>query len=180
MLSNNFDRDNVLTRKFIGREPHLDNNSEFVTKMTLSSPLEDLQRLTLQALLGSLRKLEYLAGLRGESKHYTHWGFARVYGDITADKTMLKAHRAALSKTLSTRLEELLQDVAMYGETEEMPSAVYLEQLSARSSELLPPDPGAGSERHLNSVLHALSALEKNRKPVATLPAATQPPQLDR
>ena len=180
MLRNSLDRDNVLTREFIGREPHLDINSEFVTKMTLSSPLEDLQKFTLQALVGSLRRLEYLASLRGGSEHYTHWGFSRVYGDITANKTMLKAHRAALSKALSSRLEELLHDVERYGEKEEVPSAVYLEQLSARSAELLPTDPGAGSERHLNSVLHALSALEKHRKPAATLPNAKPPLQLGR
>lgn len=179
-MSNRLDRDNVLARLFIGRELHLEKFPEFVTKMTLSSPLEDLQRFTLQALCGSLRKLEYLAGLRADSAHYTHWGFARVYGDLTADKTMLKAHRAVLSRTLSTHLADLMEDVQAYSENENVPSAVYLEQLSTRGSELLPADPGAGSKRHLSSVLHALSALEKTRRSAAILPNAAQPPQLDR
>lgn len=138
--------------------------------MTLSSPLEDLQRLTLQAIAGSLRKLEYLAGLKDKAGRYAHWGFARVYGEVAADATMLKAHRAALSQTLSRPLRELKEEVESCGKDANVPAAVYLAQLTARTKTLLPADPGAGSLRHLSSVLHALSELEKYRTAVAIRP----------
>ncbi len=141
--------------------------------MTLSSPLEDLQRSTLQAITGILRKLEYLAGLKsGVTAHYSHWGFARVYGEIAADSSMAKAHRAALSRALSTPLRCLMEEVEGYGKDGNIPPAVYLEQLLARNTALLPSDPGAGSARHLNSVLCALSEVERNRAGAATPPIA--------
>jgi hypothetical protein len=136
--------------------------------MTLSSPFEDLQSFTLRAIAGSLRKLEYLASLRDSAGRYAHWGFERVYGDITSEKTMQRAHRGVLSRILATPLRELTEEVKSCGDEAELPAAVYLEQLSARGSALLPSDPGAGTERHLNSVLHALSELEKNHRRAAT------------
>lgn len=137
--------------------------------MTVNSPLEDLYRSTLRAISGLLRKLEYLAGLRdSEGKGYAHWGFARVYGDIPAMKTLKQAHQKALSQVLSTPLEQLMEDAKLSSNETGVPAQVYLEQLEGRKERLLTLDPGAGTERHLNSVLHALSALEKNRTPDAT------------
>lgn len=141
-------------------------------QMTLSSPLEDLQRSTLQAIAGVLRKLEYLAGLRSSAGHYAHWGFSRAHGETAADESMAKAHRSALSRALSTPLRRLMQEVEEYSRECNIPPAVYVEQLLARNNTLLPPEPGAGSARHLNSVLHALSEVEKNRPKAATRPAA--------
>jgi hypothetical protein len=132
--------------------------------MTFSSPIEDLQRLTLRAIISGLRRLEYLAGLRDGSGRYTHWGFERVYGDIAAEKTMQKAHRSVVSEILSTPLRDLREEVQLSGEDAQIPPAVYLEQLTVRGPALLPSDPAVGSERHLNSVLHALSELERNRE----------------
>jgi hypothetical protein len=143
--------------------------SEFVTKMTVNSPLEDLYRSTLRAITGLLRKLEYLAGLRdSENKNYSHWGFARVYGDIPATKTFKQAHQKALSQVLSTPLEQLMGDADLSSNQAGLPAEVYLEQLAGKKQGLLTLDPGAGTERHLNSVLHALSSLEQHRKPDAT------------
>ena len=137
--------------------------------MTVNSPLEDLYRSTLRAISGLLRKLEYLAGLRdSENKNYSHWGFARVYGEISATKTLKQAHQKALSQVLSTPLEQLMGDAELSSNEVSLPAEVYLEQLEAKKEGLLTLDPGAGTQRHLNSVLHALSALEKNRTPDAT------------
>jgi hypothetical protein len=137
--------------------------------MTVTSPLEDLYRSTLRAIAGALRKLEYLAGLRDPAgKDYSHWGFARVYGEIPAARTLKQAHRQALSEVLSTPLNQLAEDAKISGVGAGVSAQIYLEQLSGKNGDLLPAEPPAGSERHLSSVLHALSALEKNRIPDAT------------
>ena len=138
--------------------------SEFVTKMTVNSPLEDLYRSTLRAINGALRKLEYLAGLRDSAgKSYAHWGFSRVYGEIPATKTLKQAHQKAVSEVLRTPIETLMGDAEVSSNEAGLPAQVYLEQLSTKKGGLVTVDPGAGTERHLSSVLHALSALEKNR-----------------
>jgi hypothetical protein len=137
--------------------------------MTVTSPLEDLYRSTLRAISGLLRRLEYLAGLRDPAGNtYSHWGFARVYGEIPAERTLKQAHRQALSEVLSTPIEQLSGDAGISGQGTRVTAAVYIEQLSGKKDGLLPEEPGSGAKRHLNSVLHALSALEKNRTKDAT------------
>jgi hypothetical protein len=138
--------------------------------MTLLSALEDLQRTTLKAVAGYLRRLEYLSGLRNREGGYAHWGLGRVYGELAAKRALAQAHRAALSKVLSTPIRELVKDARESSELDGVPPAAYVEKLSARTAELLPPEPGAGSARHLSSVLHALSSLLRNQKPDATPP----------
>ena len=131
--------------------------------MTLISALEDLQETTLRAVTGCLRKLEYVAGLRSNAGTYTHWGLVRVHGEGTAKKALTQAHRAMLSEVLSTPLRKLEEEAEQSSQLAGLPPKVYLEQLSGGSSRLLPPSPGAGSERHLSSVLHALSSLLTHR-----------------
>lgn len=136
--------------------------------MTLKSALEDLSHTTLEAITGCLRKLEYLAGLRAQQGHYAHWGFGKVYGKATANKTLGAAHREVVSAVLSTPLGTLLEDA----ETTSVQSGVdpeqYLGELAQRGNALLPSDPGAGSARHLSSVLSALVGLERSRQRNAT------------
>ncbi|MFZ0802259.1 MAG: hypothetical protein WBQ09_06025 [Terriglobales bacterium] len=139
--------------------------------MTLVSALEDLQQTTLRAIAGCLRKLQYVAGLRNKEGTYTHWGLIRVHGDTTAEKAFAQAHRTLLSEVLSTPLRNLERDAEQSSELAGVPAKSYLEQLSGESSSLLPPSPGAGSERHLNSVLHALSSLLPHQRPGAIPPA---------
>jgi hypothetical protein len=137
--------------------------------MTVTSPLEDLYRSTLRAIAGVLRRLEYLAGLREPGgKSYSHWGFARVYGEIPAARTLRQAHRQTLSEVLATPIAKLAADAEVSGQEAGVSAQIYLEQLRGKKDGLLPAEPGAGSERHLSSVLHALSALEKNRTQDAT------------
>lgn len=130
--------------------------------MTLKSALEDLSQTTLEAISGCFRKLEYLGGLRKSSGDYWHWGFTKVHGLATAKKALSEAHHVAISEVLSTPLRLLLQDVRSNAPSGSEPER-YLETLTRRE-DLLPVDPGAGSARHLNSVLYALLGLERNRR----------------
>jgi hypothetical protein len=139
-----------------------------VTAMTLKSALEDLSRTTLEALSGCLRRLEYLAGLRGRKGDYVHWGFTKVYGKLSAKKALTSAHRGVISEVLSTPLRDLQDDVAASSQEAGMAPEEYLERLTQKQRELLPTDPGAGSARHLSSVLRALLGLQRVRERNAT------------
>jgi len=136
--------------------------------MTLKSAFDDLSRITLRAIAGCLQKLEYLAGLRARQGEYVHWGFGKVYGQATANRTLEAAHRETVAKVLSTPLAELLEDVETSSPTGPEGVVAYLERLARKREELLPKNPGAGSARHLKSVLHALLGLERNRRRNAT------------
>lgn len=139
--------------------------------MTLSSAVQDLQETTLRALFGLLRKLEYVAGLRDPQGNYSHWGLNRVYGDHAARRAMANAHRSVLSHILAMPIRKLLEDVEKSSETAGIKPEAYVERLTISGQRLLPQDPGAGSARHLSSVLHALSSLQKTRKRDAIPPA---------
>jgi len=132
--------------------------------MTLFSAQEDLQATTLKAINGCLRRLEYVAGLRDKDGKCTHWGFVRIYGESAAARALTEVHNQELSRVLSTPIQKLETDLRMSSEQAGTSEINYLEGLSRRSVSLLPPAPGAGSERHLNSVLHALSSLQKVRR----------------
>ena len=145
--------------------------------MTFSSALQDIQGTTLEAVRGLLRRLEYLAGLHDERGSYSHWGVKRVYGEFSARRAMSQAHRATLARILATPIRHLLEDVEKSSETAGMVPQAYVEKLSGASPHLLPAEPGAGSARHLNSVLHALSSLLKVRTPSANSPTLLPPLQ---
>jgi|SRR5579863_10106184 len=132
--------------------------------MKLKSALEDLSHTTLEAVAGCLRKLEYLAGLHAREGDYAHWGFGKVYGRTTANKALGTAHREVVSEVLSTPLGSLLEDVEWSSELAGVEPEKYLGDLAQRGNALLPRDPGAGSARHLRSVLHALVGLERTRQ----------------
>jgi hypothetical protein len=143
-------------------------------KMTLKSALEDLSKTTLGALADCLKRLEYLGGLRKLRGAYWHWGFSKVHGEAAAKKAFHEAHRAAISEVLSTPLRTLLQNAESSSNNAGIDPQGYLESLG--QAELLPENPGAGSARHLNSVLHALLRLERNRKLNAIHRVLTPPP----
>lgn len=136
--------------------------------MTLKSALQDLSQTTLEAISGLLKRLEYLAGLRKLRGDYLHWGFSKVHGETAAKKAFREAHRTAVSEVLSTPLKKLLEDVELSTVSNGVDVEEYLEGLSRKNEELLPANPGAGSARHLSSVLHALLGLERNRRRTAT------------
>ncbi len=130
--------------------------------MTLHSALEDLRCTTLDAISGSLRKLEYLAGLRGARGTYDHWGLARVHGQLAAAKAIEQEHRSLISSVLATPIQLLLEDVEQSSQLEQITPAQYVARLK-RETWLLPSNPGPGSKEHFNSVLDALSSLTRNR-----------------
>jgi len=136
--------------------------------MPLLSALEDLQTTTLKSITGSLRRLEYLASLRKQDGSYSHWGLNRVYGEVHARRALADAHRAELSSILATPIRRLQIDVQQSSEELGIEPRTYLERLTSSTSQLLPPNPGAGSSRHLSSVLHALASLLKAGKPDAS------------
>lgn len=144
--------------------------------MTIKSAFEDLSETTLSALTECLKKLEYLGGLRKSRGDYWHWGFSKLHGQGAARNAFQEAHRAAVSQVLSTPLRALLEDAKLSSAKSGMDAEQYLENLGKKKAELLPNDPGAGSARHLSSVLHALLGLERNRKSTA-IPRAASPPQ---
>jgi hypothetical protein len=137
--------------------------------MTFKSALEDFRETTLDAIVGCLRRLDYLSGLRdrADQEEYEHWGLARIHGELQSQKALGEAHRSLVSEVLSTPIPALLEDAHRSSGVAGIPSATYLDRLRERGGALLPSTPGAGSARHLNSVLNALSGLVKNRKPDA-------------
>lgn len=145
--------------------------------MTLSSALQDIQQTTLAAVRGLLRKLEYLAHLQDGRRGYSHWGVAHVYGDSAAQRAWAQAHHLVLSRVLATPLSRLLEDVEKSGENEGLTPEAYAYRLAHRNPPMLPPHPGAGSELHLKSVLHALLSLLKVRNHDASLPTSWLPQQ---
>lgn len=136
--------------------------------MTLKSAFEDLSRTTLRAVFGCLGKLEYLAGLRAHQGDYAHWGFGKVHGQATANTTLSTAHQEAVSAVLSMPLSNLLEDIENTSRAKGVNPDDYMRSLSRQGRGLLPQDPGAGSARHLSSVLRALSGLVRNREQNAT------------
>jgi hypothetical protein len=127
--------------------------------VTLFSALEDLQRTTLRVIRGSLRRLEYLAQLKDIKGEYLHWGLARVHGKDRASAAIAESHRGQVSRVLSTPLRDLLRDVGSSSQEAGLSKEEYLALLVSRFPHLLPPDSGAATNRHLNSVLQALSSL---------------------
>jgi hypothetical protein len=146
--------------------------------MKLRSAFEDLSQTTLGAISGCLRRLEYLAGLRRLRGDYWHWGFSKLHGEPAAKKAFCEAHHAAVSEVLCTPLRTLLNDVESSSCSSGVDPEQFLEDLKGKKAELLPSSPGAGSARHLSSVLHALLGLERHRRPSAIHPASSPRPPL--
>ena len=131
--------------------------------MTLKSALQDLRETTLAAVSGLLAKLAYLGSLRREGG-YLHWGMSLVHGEESSDRALKAAHGEILSTVLRTPIADLMEDLRESSQESEKTAAAYVEGMREQFNELLPSPQDAASARHLNSVLVALSRLEKNRK----------------
>ena len=132
--------------------------------MTLLCALDDLLVRTLGVFPSVLARLEYMSGLRQSDGRYSHWGLSRVHGELEAQKALLESHEILISEVLRTPLRRLMQDAEAGCAAQEQQPSAYLEDLSARSTSLLPEDMGGGSTRHFSSVLHALSALARSQQ----------------
>lgn len=129
--------------------------------MTFQSPFDDFVLNSLAGIAGLLGKLDYVAGLRQGNGAYSHWGLARVHGEMAAHQAASEAHRLLFSKVLSMPLALLLEDAAQSQSDLEMEE--YLEYLSERRPVLAPQGAGTGPVLHFNSVLRAISALASAR-----------------
>ena len=143
--------------------------------MTLKSALQDLRETTLAAVSELLAKLRYLGSLRREGG-YLHWGMSLVHGEDASDRALKSAHTEVLSTVLRTPIADLVEDLRESSEDSKKTATAYVEGMREQVSELLPSPEDRASARHLNSVLVALSSLEKNQKR-ATPSTSSLPPQ---
>jgi hypothetical protein len=132
--------------------------------MTLKSALDDLRETTLGAISGLLAKLAYLGSLRNRQGEYRHWGLSLVHGKEASERALKTAHTEVLSTVLRTPISDLVDDLRESNQVSGRSDQACLEAMRERIDELVPSSEDAPAARHLNSVLVALSSLEKNRK----------------
>jgi len=133
--------------------------------MTLKSALQDLRETTLAAISGLLGKLSYLASLRRREGGYLHWGLSLVHGEESSERALKAAQTEALSNVLRTPISELVEDLRESNRNSDKTAEGYVENMREQFTELLPSADDAASAAHLNSVLIALSSLEKAQRP---------------
>src|SRR5208283_3317672 len=132
--------------------------------MTLKSALQDLRQTTLAAVSGLLAKLAYLGSLRRREGGYLHWGMSLVHGEESSERALKAAHSEVLSTVLRTPIAGLVEDLRESSRDKQQTAEVFVDGMRKQFSELLPSSQDTASARHLNSVLVALSSLEKNRQ----------------
>lgn len=141
--------------------------------MTLKSALQDLRETTLAAISGLLAKLAYLGSLHRREGGYKHWGMTLVHGEDASDRAWKQAHADVLTKVLRTPISELEEDLQESSKSAQEPARAYVESMRQQINDLLPSPQDPAAAKHLNSVLVALSSLEKTRK--RATPSASSP-----
>jgi hypothetical protein len=134
--------------------------------MTLKSALQDFKETTLAAVSGLLGKLAYLASLRRAQGRYEHWGMESVHGAESSARALKTAHAEVVAGVLRAPLATLVDDLEKSSRGSGVDAQAYVDRMKGRFEDLLPAgrdDSPAAS--HLNSVLVALSSLQKNRGP---------------
>ena len=133
--------------------------------MTLKSALQDFKETTLAAVSGLLGKLVYLASLRREQGKYEHWGMETVHGPEAAGRALKAAHTEVVAGVLRAPLISLMNDLEESSHQKGLKTRAFIDDMRERFDDLLPGgkvDSPAAS--HLNSVLVALSSLEKHQE----------------
>jgi hypothetical protein len=131
--------------------------------MTLKSALQDVKETTLTAVSGLLGKLVYLASLRKHG-NYQHWGVELVHGREASERALRAAHTEVVGRVLRTPLANLLEDLQQSSIGSGMAAETYAEKMHGHLVDLLPDGRQASTtSSHLNSVLLALSSLERHR-----------------
>ena len=131
--------------------------------MTLKSALQDVKDTTLSAVSGLLGKLAYLASLRHKQGSYQHWGLENVYGPDASERALKTVHADILKGVLRTPLPLLEEDLHISCRAGGLDARTYVDELRGRFEDLLPEGrEDSPAAQHLNSVLLALSRLEKN------------------
>jgi hypothetical protein len=132
--------------------------------MTLKSALQDVKETTLSAISGILARLAYLGSLRRAHGNYEHWGMELVYGREASEKALKAAHSEVIGRVLRAPLSLLEQDLRESSEFNGKRPREFAEEMQGRLEELVPDGrENTPSSTHLNSVLLALSSLERNR-----------------
>jgi hypothetical protein len=132
--------------------------------MTLKSALQDVRETTLAAVTGLLGKLRYLASLRQEQGRYRHWGMSLIHGADSSECALQAAHAEVVADVLRTPLASLVEDLHESSQNSGVAADAYVEQMRSGFDDLLPGErKDAPAASHLNSVLVALSALEKSQ-----------------
>jgi hypothetical protein len=151
--------------------------SGICNKMTLKSALQDVKETTLAAVRGLLGKLAYLASLRRGRGRYEHWGMQAVHGEESTERALRTAHAEVVGWVLRTPLATLVDDLAESSRASGVGAEIYIRQMQGNFENLLP-----GERRepptvhHLNSVLEALSSLQKNRARATRSTSSPLPP----
>ena len=132
--------------------------------MSLKSALQDIKETTLSAVSGLLGKLSYLASLRGGQGRYQHWGMEIVHGAESSERAMRQAHMEVMAKVLRTPLPSLMEDLKQSSQASGIAGLEYVEGMRGHFEDLLPEGrQNTPASSHLNSILVALSSLERNR-----------------
>jgi hypothetical protein len=133
--------------------------------MTLKSAFHDVKETTLAAVSGLLGKLGYLASLRRAHGRYEHWGMETVYGPESSERALKTAHDEVVTEILRAPLASLEQDLEESSRSAGVETRAYVGELRDRFEDLLPDErKDSPAASHLNSMLVALSSLEKNRE----------------
>jgi hypothetical protein len=131
--------------------------------MTLKSAIQDFKETTLTAISGLLGKLRYLVSLRQHGRYY-HWGMESVHGPEASERALKAAHSEVVSGILRTPLPSLEQELKESSSQNGVTPQAYVEEIREHGDDLLPEGrKNAPESTHLNSVLEALSSLERNR-----------------
>lgn len=132
--------------------------------MTLKSALQDVKETTLSAVSGLLAKLAYLSSLRRAHGRYQHWGMEVVHGQDSSERALKAAHSEVLTAILRTPLAALERDLGESCRNSVDSAVEYAEKMRGQLEELVPEGrQNSPASSHLNSVLVALSSLERNR-----------------
>lgn len=132
--------------------------------MTLKSALQDFKETTLAAVSGLLGKLSYLASLRRAPGRYEHWGMESVHGAESSERALKTAHAEVVAGVLRAPLRSLADDLEESSEKSGVKAQVFVDEMKNRFEDLVPGERNdSPTASHLNSVLVALSSLQKNR-----------------
>jgi len=133
--------------------------------VTLKSALQDVKETTLSAISGLLGRLVYLASLRRAPGRYQHWGMEAIHGPESSERALKVAHSEVVTGVLRMPLELLKEDLEQSCRDSGLDPRSYVEQMRGCFEELLPEGKqNTRASTHLNSVLVALSCLERSRE----------------
>jgi hypothetical protein len=132
--------------------------------MTLKSALQDFKETTLAAVSGLLGKLSYLASLRRVHGRYAHWGMESVHGRESSERALKTAHAEVVAGVLRAPLRSLVDDLEESSRENGVKAQAFVEEMKDQFDDLIPSERrDSPSVCHLNSVLMALSSLQKHR-----------------